>query len=47
MFGSDLPSTLCRDTYRHLIDYALKSDVFTDSEKELVFYTTANEVYFN
>ncbi len=46
MFGSDLPSTLCRDSYRHLVDYALESDVFTDSEKELVFYKTAREIYF-
>jgi hypothetical protein len=47
MFGSDLPSTLCRDTYEHLVDYALKSDVFTDLEKELVFYQTAKDIYFS
>ena len=46
MFGSDLPSTLCRDSYEHLVNYALESDVFTDSEKELVFYKTAEQIYF-
>ncbi len=47
MFGSDLPSTLCRDSYRHLVDYAMESDVFTDKEKELVFYQTAESIYFS
>ena len=47
MFGSDLPSTLCRDSYRHLVDYAMESDVFTDKEKELVFYKTAESIYFS
>ena len=46
MFGSDLPSTLCRDTYAHLRDYALTSDVFTEEEKKLVFYETAKKVYY-
>ena len=46
MFGSDLPSTLCRDTYQHLVDYAMQSSVFTDAEKEMVFYQTADAVYF-
>ncbi len=46
MWGSDIPSTCCRDTYDHLIRFALDSDVFTDAEKEKVFYQTANEVYF-
>lgn len=47
MFGSDLPSTLCRDTYDHLVNYALESDVFNESEKEKVFYQTAKEIYFS
>ena len=46
MFGSDLPSTLCRDTYEHLVDYLSKSDVFTDAEKEMIFYDTAQKLYF-
>lgn len=47
MFGSDLPSTLCRDSYTHLVDYLADSDVFTEKEKEMVFYHTAEEIYFN
>lgn len=46
MFGSDLPSTLCRDTYEHLVDYLAKSDVFTDAEKQMIFYDTAQKIYF-
>ncbi|MCI8622082.1 MAG: amidohydrolase [Provencibacterium sp.] len=46
MFGSDLPSTACRDTYRHLIGYAMDSDVFTAQEKQLVFHDTAEKIYF-
>ena len=46
MFGSDMPSTLCRDTYAHLTDYIAESGVFTEKELEKVMYTTANDVYF-
>ena len=46
MFGSDIPSVLTRDTYRHLIDFIMISNVFTESEKEKIFYKNANEVYF-
>ena len=46
MFGSDMPSTLCRDSYAHLTDYIKKSGVFTRQELEKVMYSTANAVYF-
>jgi predicted TIM-barrel fold metal-dependent hydrolase len=46
MFGSDLPSTLTRDSYAHLRDYLLESEILSDEEKELVFHRTACEVYF-
>lgn len=46
MFGSDMPSTLCRDTYAHLTDYIVKSGVFTEKELEKVMYATADAVYF-
>lgn len=46
MFGSDLPSTMCRDSYEHLRDFALLSDVFTEEEKQDVFYNTARKIYF-
>lgn len=46
MFGTDMPSNLCRDTYAHLTDYIKLSGVFTDRELEDIFYNTANSVYF-
>lgn len=46
MFGTDMPSNLCRDTYAHLTDYITLSGVFTDRELEDIFYNTANAVYF-
>ena len=47
MFGTDMPSTLARDSYAHLTDYIINSDVFTKKELEYVFYKTADKVYFN
>ncbi|ANW97764.1 amidohydrolase [Thermoclostridium stercorarium subsp. thermolacticum DSM 2910] len=46
IFGSDIPSVLTRDSYRNLVDYIMLSDVFTDSEKEKVFFRNAEQVYF-
>ncbi len=46
MFGSDMPSTLCRDSYAHMTEYITDSGVFNKEELEKVFYSTAKEVYF-
>lgn len=46
MWGSDLPSNLCRDTYRHLFDYILNSPAFTESEKDSMLWKTAERIYF-
>ena len=46
MFGTDMPSNLCRDTYAHLKDYIIQSGAFTEVELEDVFYNTAQKVYF-
>ena len=46
MFGTDMPSTLCRDTCAHLISYIIESGVFTDGELGQVMYSTADSVYF-
>lgn len=46
MFGSDMPSTLNRDSYAHLCDYIINSNVFTQSELEDIFYNTAYKIYF-
>jgi predicted TIM-barrel fold metal-dependent hydrolase len=45
IWGSDSPSTMAFNTYRELIDYIAKSDIFTDSELEGVFYKNACAVY--
>jgi len=46
MFGSDMPSTLARDSYGHLVDYIVNSGAFTEKELKDVFYNTAQKVYF-
>ena len=46
MFGTDMPCTLARDTYKHLTDYIINSAVFTKNELEYVFYKTADKIYF-
>lgn len=46
MWGSDLPSNLCRDTYRHLFDYILLNPAFTEGEKEDMMWRTAERVFF-
>lgn len=47
MFGTDMPSNLCRDTYAHLTDYIKDSGVFGAQELEKVFYSTAESIYFS
>ena len=47
MFGTDMPSNLCRDSYAHLKDYIIKGGVFTQSELEDIFYNVAQRVYFS
>lgn len=47
MFGTDMPCTLARDSYKHLTDYIINSAVFTEKELEFVFYKTADKVYFD
>lgn len=46
MFGTDMPSTLARDSYKNLFDYITNSAVFSQKELEYVFYKTAEKVYF-
>lgn len=46
MWGSDLPSNLCRESYTHLYDYILNSAEFTDGEKEEILSGTAERIYF-
>lgn len=46
MFGSDMPSTLCRDSYAHLVSYITDSGIFSEEELKDLFYNTAERVYF-
>ena len=46
MFGTDIPSALKEDVYEHYIGYIDESPVFTEQEKEQIFYENAYKVYF-
>lgn len=46
MFGSDMPSTLCRESYDRLVSYIAESGVFDKNQLEEVMYWTAESVYF-
>ncbi|MCD7991492.1 MAG: amidohydrolase [Clostridia bacterium] len=47
MFGTDMPSALKEDTYDRYISYIDESDIFTEQEKNMIFYENAYNVYFN
>lgn len=46
MFGTDLPSALKKESYKNYVNYIAESDVFTEKEKQLVFYDTADKLFF-
>lgn len=46
MFGTDMPCNLASDSYAHLKDYIIDSEVFNSEELEDVFYNTAEKIYF-
>ena len=46
MFGTDMPSALKEDVYEHYVGYIDESPVFTEQEKEQIFYENAYEVLF-
>lgn len=47
MFGTDLPSSLKMECYENYIRYIMESNVLTEKEKQVVFYDTANHVFFS
>ncbi|MDE6505429.1 MAG: amidohydrolase [Clostridia bacterium] len=47
MFGTDMPSTLSRDSYKHLYEYIIDGKIFSEEELQNVFYNTANKIYFS
>jgi predicted TIM-barrel fold metal-dependent hydrolase len=46
MFGTDLPSALKKESYKNYVNYIAESDVFTEKEKKMVFYDTADKLFF-
>ena len=44
MWGSDLPMNLCKDSYRHLIDYIVLSNEISTPDKENIMAATADRV---
>jgi predicted TIM-barrel fold metal-dependent hydrolase len=46
IWGSDIPGALCHATYRQLIDMFERSILFTETEKDLLFYDNAVKAYF-
>lgn len=46
MWGTDAPFAATQDTYEHLADYLEKSDLFTKSELEDMYYKNAKRIYF-
>lgn len=45
IWGTDTPFALTKDSYKVLTDYLFESDVFTETEKEDVFYNNAVDAY--
>ncbi len=46
LFGTDLPSNLCRFTYRELIDCYLEDPDLTQAEKQLILHDNAERVFW-
>ncbi len=46
MYGSDFPSVLKEDSYRHLTDYILESPQLTGEEKKKICYENAAGLFF-
>lgn len=46
IWGTDIPGTLSDATYRQLIDTYERSTLFTEEEKDAMFYTNAAKAYY-
>lgn len=47
MWGSDMPSAMTRDSYQHFIDFVMEHSQLSEHEKEKIFYTNAEKLYFS
>lgn len=46
MWGTDMPSGITRDSYKHNIEWVLNNPSISYEDKENIFYKTASKVYF-
>jgi predicted TIM-barrel fold metal-dependent hydrolase len=46
MWGSDLPATICINTYGEILTYIEGANIFNTQEINDIFYNNANRVYF-
>ena len=46
VWGSDVPGTLCYGTYAQLADAFERCPLFTEEQKDLMFYQNAQQAYF-
>ncbi len=46
MWGSDMPSTMNRDSYQHFIDFVTENPKLTDKDKQKILYENAAALYF-
>ncbi len=46
LWGSDMPSTLNRDTYKHFIEFVTENPYLKEEEKEKIMGENAEKVYF-
>ncbi len=47
LWGSDMPSTLTRDTYEHFIQFVTENPYLNESDKRKILYENAEKVYFS
>ncbi len=46
LWGSDMPSSMTRDSYRHFIDFIAQHPGLTGGDKEKIFYDNAANLFF-
>ena len=46
LFGTDLPSNLCRYSYDQLIGLVAAHDALSENEKNLILYENAKKLFF-
>ncbi|MDO5415582.1 MAG: amidohydrolase family protein [Lachnospiraceae bacterium] len=47
MWGSDMPSAMTRDSYRHFIEFVTENPYLSGEEKRMILYENAERVYFS